>query len=76
MWSQKTKGYCFHKESGKYETKIGTPVKIISLGYFDTPEEAAAVYFPARDRAMELSLGDLVIRTPESVVSYVKTGAW
>ena len=42
IWSQKTKGYCFHKASGKYETKIGTPVKKVSLGYYDTPEEAAA----------------------------------
>jgi hypothetical protein len=76
IWSQKTKGYCLHKASGKYRARIGTPVKRISLGLHNTPEEAEAVYFAARDRAMELCLGDLVIRTPESVVSYVKTGAW
>jgi len=76
LWSQKTRGYSFHKQKGKYQTQIRTPVKRISLGLYDTPEEAAAVYFPARDRAMELCLGDLVLRTPESIESYVKTGAW
>ena len=55
---------------------IGKLLGVFSLGLYNTPEEAAAVYFAARDRAMELCLGDLVIRTPESIVSYVKTGAW
>jgi hypothetical protein len=76
LWSKKTKGYSFHNTSAKYQAQIRTPVKRISLGLHNTPEEAEAVYFAARDRAMELCLGDLVIRTPESVVSYVKTGAW
>jgi hypothetical protein len=76
LWSKKTKGYSFHNISAKYQAQIRTPVKRISLGLHNTPEEAEAVYFAARDRAMELCLGDLVIRTPESVVSYVKTGAW
>ena len=76
MWSNKTAGSSFHKHSGKFEAKISTPVKRFFLGGFDTPEEAAAVYFAARDRAMLLCVGDFVIRTPASIESYVKTGAW
>ena len=58
----------------KYEVKIGTPVKYIFLGYFDNKEEARARYLEARDRAMQLCLGDLVIRTKNSIESFIKTG--
>ena len=58
----------------KYRVLIRTPVRRIDLGHFDTTEEAHAVYLAARDRAMRLSLGDFVIRTKESIISFVKTG--
>jgi hypothetical protein len=42
------KGYCFYKKTGKYHAKIYVNGKNISLGYYDTPEEASAKYYEAK----------------------------
>ena len=74
MWTEKHKGYSWNSDHQKYCAQIKIPVKQINLGYYDTHEEARAVYLAARDRAMQLCLGDFVIRTKESIISFVKTG--
>lgn len=74
-----SKGWCYRIGEGltkPYRSQIGTPVKRISLGYYTTPEEAHERYCEARKRAMQLTLLDFVVRTRNSVESFVKTGAW
>ena len=39
-----SKGYYFHKPTGKYQAQIKYKGKIINLGYFDTEEEARYTY--------------------------------
>jgi len=41
------KGVCFHKQSGKWQARIGLNYKRIYLGKFDTPEEAYEAYLNA-----------------------------
>ena len=38
------KGVRFHKASGRYQARIHIEGREVSLGYYDTPEEAHAVY--------------------------------
>lgn len=79
LWSDKHVGCTFDKcvtGTKKYRARIKTPVKHVSLGYFNTKEEAMTTYRIARHRAMQISLGDLVIRKPESIEQFVKTGVW
>lgn len=40
----KCKGYYFDKKTGKYHVQISKMKKRISVGYFNTPEEARAAY--------------------------------
>ncbi len=74
MWSNKTTGCCF--KDRKWQARIRTPVKRIALGYYSKKSDAQAVYFEARDRAMQICVGDLVIRTVASIENFVKTGVW
>lgn len=45
------KGVCWHKAASKWYAQITIAGKVVYLGVFDTPEEAAAVY---RARAKEV----------------------
>ena len=56
-----------------YQAQIQIPVKCVSLGMYATPEEAHEKYCEARERAMKLNLLDFVVRTKESIESFVKT---
>jgi hypothetical protein len=38
------KGVKRRKSNGTWEARIGSNNKLISLGYFKTPEEAASIY--------------------------------
>jgi hypothetical protein len=42
--NNKAKGYYYHKKAGKYHTRIMINNKTISLGYYDTEEQAKQVY--------------------------------
>tara|TARA_S200002703_G_scaffold139229_2_gene129837 strand:- start:528 stop:992 length:465 start_codon:yes stop_codon:yes gene_type:complete len=50
MWNSKGKGYTYHKHSKKYYAKIRLNNKVISLGYYDTPEEARQAYLNAKQK--------------------------
>ena len=42
-------GVCFHKQTGKFSARCAVNGKRQHLGYFDTPEEAFAVYKPFKE---------------------------
>ena len=42
-------GVCFHKASGKFQARCNVNGKTQHLGYFNTPEEAFAVYKPFKE---------------------------
>ena len=46
----KTKGYYWNKQMGKWRARITINNKVISLGYYDTTEEARAVYLKAKEK--------------------------
>ena len=76
LWREIVKGWYKHKHKNKpYQARIRTPATgNISLGCYHTAEEANERYLECRDRAMQLSLGDLVIRSKDSIKSFVRTG--
>jgi len=41
------KGCCYHKQKKKWQAQIQIGSKHVSLGYYETPESAMAVYFKA-----------------------------
>ncbi len=43
-------GVTWHKRDSRWTAQIGHRRKLISLGYFDTPEEASAAYEAMRDK--------------------------
>ena len=45
---KKAKGYTWHKNKNKYQAKIMINYKCISLGYYDTAEEAREAYLVAK----------------------------
>ena len=54
-------GVSLHKLVGKYQAQIKIKCKVVSLGYFDTPEEASAVYLKAKAVYVE----DLLVEFPQ-----------
>ena len=42
-------GVCFHKRVGKFTAQCKVNGKLQHLGYFDTPQEAFAVYKPFKE---------------------------
>ena len=42
-------GVCFHKRAGKFVAQCTVNGKLQHLGYFNTPEEAFAVYKPFKE---------------------------
>jgi hypothetical protein len=45
----KSKGYSFHKKTGKYKAEIQLNRKKIHLGLFDTPDEAREAYLNKKE---------------------------
>ena len=50
LLNRNAKGYTYHKHSKKYQAKIRLNNKVISLGYYDTPEEARKAYLNAKQK--------------------------
>jgi hypothetical protein len=46
----KTKGYCWNEKKGKWRARITINNKVINLGYYDTEEEARAVYLKGKEK--------------------------
>jgi len=56
-----SKGYYWHSERKKYQSQIRINRKKISLGYFNSPEEARKAYVEAKNKQLiEIGLPDLV----------------
>lgn len=49
-FNAKAKGYCFHKKSNKFMSKITLNGKAIYLGIFNTEEEARQAYLDAKKK--------------------------
>jgi len=49
-FNRSAKGYYFQKRDNKFQAKIVIDGKQISLGYFDTEEEARNAYLEAKER--------------------------
>lgn len=43
-------GACWHKHSRKFRAVISIKGTVTTLGYFETPEEARAVYLAAKKK--------------------------
>ncbi len=51
QWNRKDpKGYSYHKSKQKYQAKISVYDKQISLGHFDTEQEARQAYLLAKEK--------------------------
>ena len=48
LWNQNSKGYCFHKASGKYQARIQVDRKEKHLGLFVSEDEAHQAYLNAK----------------------------
>ena len=48
LWNQNSKGYCFHKASGKYQARIQVDRKEKHLGLFVSEDEARQAYLNAK----------------------------
>jgi hypothetical protein len=50
LWNTKAKGYSWSKKNKKWYAKIGYNYKCISLGYFNTEQEARNAYLEAKQK--------------------------
>tara|TARA_R110001592_G_scaffold330613_1_gene612837 strand:+ start:28 stop:507 length:480 start_codon:yes stop_codon:yes gene_type:complete len=48
QWNRDGKGYCLHKQSGKYRAKIQVDGKNIHLGMFEKEDDARNAYLEAK----------------------------
>ena len=48
IWNRKTKGFHFHRKSGKYLARITLNTKRMTIGYFNTEDEAHQAYLNAK----------------------------
>ncbi|HHE5908490.1 HNH endonuclease [Klebsiella sp. K796] len=70
------KGVCLHKPSGKWYARIRYEGKRVSLGLYDTPEEAFDAYCAeSRDKHGEFSNTASVELIPGCAIGVVKTEA-